>query len=302
MNKTLKGSVFILLASASYGFYGIFSRMIGQNFGDFSQSWTRNTIILLLVGLFLLLTKTWKRIERRDWKWMILWPLSDVISIVLLYITFNNLSIGTSYFLLYASMIIGGFIFGKLLYKEKLNGLKIVSIILSIFGLILIFTAEFSIEKIQFIFFGLLAGISTALWNNLSKKVSDRYPNVQLVFIDASVALCATLIGSLIVRDSIPPLSHPVWGWQIIYALVQIGAVVFVIQGFRYLEAQLASIILPIEVIFAVIFGFLFFQEILLPKTLIGGFFITSAALLPHIPTLWIIKNHRKLKNLTWRI
>lgn len=232
---------------------------------------------------------------------MILWPLSDVISIVLLYITFNNLSIGTSYFLLYASMIIGGFIFGKLLYGETLNTTKITSIVFSILGLILIFAAEFSMEKIQFIVFGLLAGVSTALWNNLSKKVSDRYPNSQLVFIDASVALCATLIGSLIVRDSIPILTNPVWAWQIIYALAQIGAVAFVIRGFRYLEAQLASIILPIEVIFAVIFGFLFFQEMLLPKTLLGGFFIASAAILPHIPTLWIIENHRKLKNLTWR-
>ena len=294
MNKTVKGSTFILLASASYGFYGIFSRMIGQNFGEFSQSWTRNTIIIVLVGLFLLLTKTWKAIERKDWKWMILWPLSDVVSIVLLYITFNNLSIGTSYLLLYASMIIGGFIFGKLLYKEKLNIIKITSIILSMLGLILIFTAEFSIEKIQFIIFGLLAGVSTALWNNLSKKVSDRYPNAQLVFIDTTVALCATLVGSLIVKDTVPFLANSVWIWQVLYALTQISAVAFVILGFRYLEAQIASIILPVEVIFAVIFGFLFFKEIPLPKTLLGGFFIASAAILPHIPTLWIVDSRRK--------
>lgn len=283
MNKTVKGSIFIVLATASYGFYGILSRMIGNDFGDFSQSWTRNTIILVLVGLFLFLTKTWKTIDRKDRKWMILWPLSDVISIVFMYKTINNLSIGTSYFLFYASMILGGFIFGKILYKEKLNAIKIVSIILSILGLILIFSAEFSMEKIQFIVFGLLAGVSTSLWNNLSKKVSDRYPNSQLIVIDASVALGATLIGSLIVKDSIPPLSNPVWNWQIIYALAQISAVAFVIRGFRYLEAQLASIILPIEIIFAVIFGFIFFQEKLLLKTLLGGFLIASAAILPYI-------------------
>lgn len=283
MNKTVKGATFILLASASYGFYGIFSRMIGKSFGDFSQSWTRNTIILILVGLFLLLTKTWKTIERKDWKWMILWPLSDVVSIVLLYITFNNMSIGTSYFLFYASMIIGGFIFGKLLYKEKLNMLKITSIILSILGLIIIFTAEFSIEKIQFIIFGLLAGVSTALWNNLSKKVSDRYPNAQLVFVDASVALCATILGSLFIKDSVPALTNPAWIWQILFAVTQISAVAFVILGFRYLEAQLASIILPVEVIFAVFFGFVFLHEILLPKVFLGGLLIASAAILPHI-------------------
>lgn len=170
MNTTLKGSLFIVLAAASYGLYGIYSRFLGPSFGEFSQSWTRNTIILILLGVFLFVRKTWKKIERKDWKWMILWPLSDVVSIVLLYITFNNLSIGTSYFLLYATMIIGGFIFGRLLYKEQLNNTKITSIILSLLGLSLIFSVEFSMEKVQFIIFGLLSGISTALWNTLSKK------------------------------------------------------------------------------------------------------------------------------------
>lgn len=214
---------------------------------------------------------------------MILWPLSDVVSIVLLYITFNNLSIGTSYFLLYATMIIGGFIFGSLLYKEQLSSIKYASIFLSILGLSLIFSVEFSMAKLQFIIFGLLSGISTALWNTLSKKVSDRYPNSQLVFVDAAVALCATLIGSFIVRDSVPLLTNSVWVWQILYAVTQISAVAFVILGFRYLEAQIASVILPIEVIFAIIFGFLFFQEIPLPRTLLGGIIIATAAVLPYI-------------------
>lgn len=293
MNTTLKGLLFIVLAAASYGLYGIYSRLIGQNFGEFSQSWTRNTIILIILGLFLIITKTWKKIKRNDWKWMILWPLSDVVSIVLLYITFNNLSIGTSYFLLYATMIIGGFIFGNLLYKEQLNNTKIASIILSLLGLSLIFSVEFSMEKLQFIIFGLLSGISTALWNTLSKKVSDRYPNAQLVFVDASVALCATLIGSLIVKDSAPLLTNSVWTWQVLYAVTQISAVAFVILGFRYLEAQTASVILPIEVIFAVFFGFLFFHEILPPKTLLGGLLIASAAILPQISTLWLRRKIR---------
>lgn len=89
MSTTLKGSLYIVLAATSYGLYGIYSRLIGQSFGEFSQSWTRNTIILIILGLFLIATKTWRKVERKDWKWMILWPLSDVVSIVFLYITFN---------------------------------------------------------------------------------------------------------------------------------------------------------------------------------------------------------------------
>ncbi len=282
MSTTYKGSLFIIFATVSYGLYGIYSRLIGQRFGEFSQSWTRNIIILIILGLFLIATRTWKKIERKDLKWMILWPLSDVVSIVLLYITFNNLSIGTSYFLLYSTMIIGGFLFGKLFYNERLNEIKVASILLSLIGLSFIFSIEFSREKLLFIIFGLLSGISTAAWNTLTKKVSDRYPNAQLVFIDASVALGATLLGSLIVKDAVPPLTDPVWVWQVLYAVTQISAVAFVVLGFRYLEAQIASVIMPIEVVFATLFGLLFFHEILPTNTLLGGFLIASAAALPH--------------------
>lgn len=283
MSTTHRGTLFILLATASYGLYGIYSRLIGQSFGEFSQSWTRNTIILVILGIFIYFSKSWKKITRKDYKWMILWPLSDVVSIVLLYITFNNLSIGTSYFLLYATMIIGGFVFGKIFYKEKLSLVKVTSILLSLTGLSLIFSVEYSQEKLIFIIFGLLSGISTAAWNTLSKKVSDRYPNAQLVCIDAFVALCATLLFSLVLHDSIPPLTQSVWIWQAVYAVTQISAVAFVVLGFRYMEAQTASVIMPVELIFATVFGFLFFHEVLPTSTLFGGLLIASAAVLPNL-------------------
>lgn len=58
MNTTYKGTLFIVLAAASYGLYGIYSRLTGPNFGEFSQSWTRNTIILIILGVFLFVRKT----------------------------------------------------------------------------------------------------------------------------------------------------------------------------------------------------------------------------------------------------
>lgn len=36
MNTTLKGTSFITLAAASYGLYGIYARLLGKNFGEFS--------------------------------------------------------------------------------------------------------------------------------------------------------------------------------------------------------------------------------------------------------------------------
>lgn len=283
MTDRLKGSVFIVLAATSYGLYGVYSRLIGGSFGEFAQSWTRNIIIITLLGVYLLIKRTWKQVAIKDRKWMIFWPLSDVVSLVLLYIAFNHLPIGTSYFLLYSTMIISGFVFGNVFYKEKVNAVKIISVAFCFAGLALIFSVEVTVNRLLYIVFGLLAGVSTGLWNTLSKKVSDKYPNLQLVFIDATVALCATLIGSLVVHDQIPVITDAVWIWQVIYAIIQISAVGFVILGFRYLEAQIASIILPVEVVFGTFFGFIFFHEVLSIKTLLGGALIATAAVLPNL-------------------
>lgn len=292
MNQSSRGSISIILAAASYGLYGIYSRYIGESFGEFSQSWTRNSIILLILGIYLIFSRSWKRIDSKHKKWMILWPLSDVFSIILLYITFNNLSIGTSYFLLYSTMITSGYLFGKLFYKERIDLVKCISLIFCFIGLGLIFSVELSPNKAMYIIFGMISGISTGLWNTLSKKVSDFYSNTQLVFIDSLVALCATLIGSLIAKDNIPSLSNPIWFWQIAYAITQISAVSFVIFGFKYLEAAVASIILPVEVLFATFFGYIFFHEILSFNTFLGGLLIASAAVLPNVALYYNQRKH----------
>lgn len=279
MNKKLKGALSIVLATASYGMFGIFSRFINLGFQLFTQNWIRNLVIVGLIGLYFIINdKSWKRFNRKDVKWILLWPISGVPAFLLFYIAVQHLQIGTSYFLLYSTMIVGGYICGKVFFKETLNIIKIIAIIFSFIGLSLIYSVEISGDKVLYTICALLAGAFTAIWNTLSKKVSDKYPNLQLVWTDACFGLITSFLGSIIFREIIPPVSDA-WVWIAIFAIAQIAAVSLTVYGFRNLEAQIASVIMPIEVIFATLFGFLFFKEIPQSTTLIGGIYCARSCI-----------------------
>jgi len=280
---TVKAKRSILITTVFYGLYGVYSRMIGLSFGAFSQSWARNTIIMAITGSFLFLTHKWRPIQKQDLKWFLIWPLSGVGVMILLFIAFNHLPVATGYFLFYSTMIASGFLSGKIFFGERMNVVKMVAILLSFSGLILIYSLDVSAEQIPYVLMALISGFLLGLWNTLSKKMSDRYPNFQLVFIDGFVSFIFGVVGAICFKESIPGLSQvESWFWVFIFAVTSILATSLLIYGYKHLEAQIGSIIAPVEVVFATLFGFLFFKEVLPPTTLFGGLLIALAAILPN--------------------
>ena len=67
-----------------------------------------------------------------------------------------------------------------------------------------------------------------------------------------------------------------------------------IVYGFKNIEAQIGSIILPVEIIFATIFSFLVFKEVPTTLTILGGFLIIFAAI---IPSLTVLKQKSGQKN-----
>lgn len=262
--------------------------MIGSTFGTFSQNWIRNLIIIVVLGLVFIVThKKFRPISKKDLPWLLLWLSSGSIIMLLLFVSYNHISISTVYFLFYSTMITSGFIFGTLLFHERLNKIKLISIALALVGLFFIYSLSIKNDEIPYVLSSLMAGLIIGFWNTVSKKFSDNYPNLQLVFLDALASTVVAIVGAILVRESVPLLNFsPGWFWMLAYALTQIVVVGLVVYGFKNLEAQIASIIMPVEVIFASLFNYLIFQEILPISTIIGGILIASAAFLPNIQLL----------------
>ncbi|MDO8497351.1 MAG: DMT family transporter [bacterium] len=292
MKNQQRGSIALITAALFYGFYGIFSRLIGSSFGNFNQSWIRNVIVVVLITFVIIINKT-KLIsfQKKDIKWIILWFMSGSWLTVLTFIAFNNLPIGTTYLVLYSAMIISGFLSGAVFFKEKITSLKMVSLILSLVGLFIIYRFSISPDKFFYVFLVLISGFMIGIWNTISKKFSDHYHNNQIVLMDAVSTVIAVFIGSIIFKERLPQTILSIsWVWIGLYAVIQTLNVGLIVYGFKNVEAQIGSTILPIEIIFATFFAYLIFHEVPGPLLFIGGVFIILAAIIPSLSYFRLLK------------
>lgn len=279
-----KGLTAMIASSILYGLQGVFIRFIGVSFGIFYPFVIRGIIISGILFTFLYLSKTFKKINSRDYKWFILMSLSGIIAIISVFIAYNNLTIGTVLFAYYAGLALSGFLFGYLFFKEKINTVKATALILSLTGIFLVFSSPILQKELLFLLPALVSGIGSSLWFIASKKIS-KYPYSQILAVDSLVVFTICLIISVAVGENISFPSFSIQ-WMSVFGLtaVSLGAFLLSVYGFRLLQAQVASLLLLLEVIFGVFLGWIFFSEILTSQVLIGGCLILIGASLPNLP------------------
>lgn len=282
MSKKLTGSLLLLGSAAIYGLFGIFSRQIAV-FGSFSQGWIRYSIVLSVILVMLVTGKSkWKKVEKKDVKWFLTWILPASFQPILTFIAFTHLSVGITYFLIYSTMITGGIISGRIFFSEKFNLEKLASVVLILIGLVFIYKSDLTLITNGYVLLALVSGVIVGFWNTLTKKVSGSYPESQMIFLDGLSTLTICLLGFLFIKEPLPSFSNPnPWLWIVGFALSGILSSFLLIRGFKYVEAQVGSLILPMELVFASIFGFLFFGEVLKLNVYLGGLLIFMAAILP---------------------
>lgn len=285
-SKHIKGPGILFLTTALYGLYGIYARLIALEFNVFTQNWVRNVFVLgLTIILAYFFKQQWRKIAKKDLFWIGTWVLCDIFFVIAIFISFNKLSIGTALFLLYCGSTIAGYGTGTFLLKEKLTKIKIIAILISCTGLLFIFAEQIHLINFLYLFLGLFTGLVAGLWNVLPKLISNEYPKLQLIALDAAGILLINLLLAHIYNQSVPPLSVSLaWLGILLYGVTQLLADMFIIHGFRLVEAHIGSLILPFEAVFGVLFAFLFFKEVLPVMTLFGGLLIIIAAFLPNIP------------------
>lgn len=280
----LRGYLYLVSAAAAYGLFGIFSRYTNV-FGPFSQGYIRYGLLCLIILLLFIFRKvTWKKINRKDVKWFLLWIIPASFQPVLTFIAFTHLAIGLTYFLLYSTMILGGILSGKIFFAEKFTFSKSLSLFLVLLGLVIIYRTDLSLVTSIYVFIALLTGLIVGFWNTLTKKVSCNYPEFQMMLLDGSSTLVVGLVGAVVAKEVLPPFTSPApWLWIVAFTITGILSSLFLIKGFKDVEAQIGSLILPMELVFASIFSFLFIGEILKFNVYLGGSLILLAAILPAI-------------------
>ncbi len=276
----LPGIISILITSFLWALNPVFSRTIGYSIPIFYMSIIRGFFVIFLLMMILFIRGKWKNIALSDYSWYYLRAIAGFFSFFGIYIAFIHLPVGTGMFVTFAASTIGAFIFGKLFFNEKIKKINWISLLMSMIGLGIIYTVEFSPEKMPYLISALIGGLGTAIWNIVPIKLAGKYSEEELMLIDNIFILTILIPLSVYLNESWNSFSFNsiAWSMNLFMGIQILLATYFSIYGFYKLKSQYASIISLSEILFGIAIGFFLYSETVSTMDLIGGIMIILAA------------------------
>jgi drug/metabolite transporter (DMT)-like permease len=258
---------FIIVAATLWGTLGIFGKKLNGFGFNTSQIVFIRAIGASVTLILFLLVKNAKllKIKPRD---SVYFVGTGIISFVFFnwcyFVAINKTSLSVAAILLYTAPALVT-IFSAILFKEKMTKQKIISLVLTFIGCILVTAfAQGTGQKITFIgmLAGLGAGLGYALYSIFGRYALKKYDSITVTvytFVFASVGL----IPITDVKEMVSLFSNV----NAIYYAVALGLIATVLpfllytEGLSYLETSKASIIATLEPIVATVIGIILYKE-----------------------------------------
>jgi len=298
MQSSLYGLVILSASAFFYATYGIFSKLIGGAFEPFTQSWTRGVVTLLCFLSFGLFKNIFVKIQKVDIKWYVVVGVIGSLAVAPTFYSLANLNIGTALFVQYAATVITSHVLGLVFLKEKLAGKNILALVLAFTGLFLVYMGDIyvNLDKLVPLIAAVISGSFFSIWFVFSKKISSKYPTLQIntygyLFAITINFLLAQLVGEPLNTD----FGSKAWLANIGYGVVGFAGSGLAVYGFKFIDAHKGSIVLLSEIIIGVLFGLLLFGEVLNLTTLLGGILIVVSIALPNVIALYLRNGHKKI-------
>ncbi len=292
----LKGSLFITIAALMYGFYGVFFRLL-EGYDVFYSTYVRSFVIVAILLIMGLYQKSFKKIDKEDFKGYAIVLLFTVFTVAPVTYAYRYLELGTASFLFYASLTISSYIFGGLFFAEKFDSIKIISLVLSLVGMIFVFAVKIPQGLLFPVLMCILNGLASSGEIVFSKYISAKYSGIQItLLVFLAIAVTHLVISLLLGENQNLNLLTVDLFLLLLFSICAIIGMVAVIAGFKLLEPSIGAIIGLSEIVFTFILGVLFFNDKIGAQILIGGLIIVIAAALPNIYDLYILKFSKSSK------
>ena len=274
-----------------FGSYGVWSKLIGSDFGVFFQGWSRAFLIALLLFPFLLFTRQIVRIKREDWGWMLVFLIFTSLTQAPIFYAFTHMDIGSATLLFFVSFLLTMYAVGIFFLGERLNTVKAVSFLLALSGLYLVFSFSLAVFALLAALMAVLNGIASGGEVSFSKKLTGQYSALYLSWMGwVAVAVSNAFVSFWLGEAQLIPSFDIVWFYWAAYAVASIIGFWAVLEGLKYVEAGIGGLLGLLEVVFSIAFGILIFSEVLSPKIVAGACLILAAAALPHLYELFDFK------------
>lgn len=275
---TAKGANALFGASLGYAFTAVLIREVSTMWGDKAQVAVRWAGAFLLILLFVLYKRINLKVGNREFAHLFGLSISFTLLVTLFVLSVQKISIANALFVYFASCIIGTFIFGTIVFKEKIGIHKIIASLLAISGLAF-FGGDLKAYSSGVVFAG-IAGLLGGLCNvyfKLLKKVNMaviQFYNfgIGTIFITSLMILS----GEQIVRE----FSGKAMFFTFLFVLLILLSNYLLIYGYRYFDINIGAAISASEIVFGAFLGYLFYKEVPTSNEFIGGVLILTGSII----------------------
>lgn len=282
--KQLKGSLLIFISSILFGSYGIWSILAGKDFGVFFQGYVRAVMVLLFLVPLCIYFKSWVKIEKKDYKPFALFSLFVVFTQAPLYYAFQHSGVGIASLVFFATYLITQYVFGGLFLGEKIGKVKAISFVLATIGLLFVFNTSVGIFSLFALVMASVNGVASGAEIASTKLIRKEFGVIQTSIIGWLAIVVTHLPLSLLLGEKqMMPTFSIEWVAMLCFAISGMLAFMFVVYGYKTVEASIGGLIGLLEIVFAIIFGALVFGEHITLSIIIGSIIILCSAMLPYI-------------------
>ncbi len=278
----VKGVIYTVISAVIYGFTPVLAKITYEQ-GSNSVSLTFYRVLFGLPFLYLLMLKkgvSLKIAKDEVFKFFILSFLGVGLTTTMLYESYSYISVGmaTTIHFIYPCVVFFMYI---LFFKEQFNLKKLIALILSMLGIVILID-EIRVDNLLGVFLAGFSGITYGLYLVYLDKSGLKDMNAYKVtfyvslFSAVGVFIFAKMTGQL--TSDLTPLA---WGYSVLIAfLTAIFGVSFLQLGVKYCGATTASILSTIEPITSIIFGVMILNETLNVFKIVGCVLIIYAVYL----------------------
>ena len=282
-----KGIIALVGMALIYGLLPLLPRFLEESLTVFQQIYLRMALGFLLTLVFFhrrVTIKKFLKLSKKELGWVFFRSLLyyslgvGLYTVAVLHAKISNV--------IFIEAIPMTALLGFVLLREKITFPKMLLVFISFCGVLLIavkqigISFEFGIGELAALAssFFVSLGLITRKWQ--STTLND-YETGTLMLFFASFQM---VFISLITRESLP-----IHGWNGTIAFVLLlgglfnAALSFLLNySFARVDAVLASNVISLQTLFALIFAYIVFREVPLPRELLGGVVILAGAILLH--------------------
>lgn len=281
MNKT-KGFICVIIAAFIFGFTPILCKLTysgGSN--AIMLVFLRNGMSLPIMYTILRYTKvsikvSWSELR----KLFFLSIFSTILTALLLYISYNFISVGMATTVHYVYPILVAFVLA-IFFKEKITKIQIFSLIVSSAGIMLFFDGGSSLSL-----FGLFIAFASGIAYGISLIYMDKsglknYPPLLVTFYTCMFSSLVLLIVAITSGNFTLSLTPTAWTYSFIVSiLTSVIAISFMQIGVKNVGPTTTAILCMFEPITSVVMGIIFLNEPITLKSTLACILILIAVLI----------------------